>query len=179
MYKIIFRSIFYPFFLIFIGISVGFIVNAEWLGYKSVLVNRSIDNIFFPIEFTPAVEANVKKIGASKICAELGFPKDFEILGDVVYYNDEFYWCKYKYRDKNNVLRFGESTTRVRWKTWEYNYGSSNEVIDTEEKARESIEKLKNWHSKIREAIKKADKKEQDLIKEENLSNHNNKQLST
>lgn len=170
MYKIIFRSIFYHWLILFIGISIGFITNAEWLGYKSVIIEKSISNIFFPIEFTQEIEDRVKSIGASKIFTELGYPNDFEILGDVVYYNDEFYWCKYKIRDQNNELKFGEATTRVRWKTWEYNYGSDSDVIDTEAKALESINKLNNWHSKIREALKKADQREQELLKQESLS---------
>jgi hypothetical protein len=170
MYKIIFRSIFYPWLILLIGISIGFITNAEWLGYKSVIIEQSISNIFFPIEFTQEIEEKVKGIGASKIFTQLGYPNNFEILGDMVYYNDEFYWCKYKYRDKNNRLKFGESTTRVKWKTWEYNYGSKSEVIDTEQKAQDAMNKLNNWHSKIREAIKKADQREQELLKQEAVS---------
>lgn len=171
MYKIIFRSIFYHWLILLIGISIGFITNAEWIGYKSVLIERSISNIFYPIEFTKEIEDRVKGIGASKIFTELGYPNDFEVLGDVVYYNDEFYWCKYKYRDKNNRLKFGESTTRVRWKTWEYNYGSEKEVVDTEDKLKESVKKLNEWHSKIREAIKQADEKEKELLRQEALPN--------
>lgn len=169
MYKIIFRSIFYQWLLLFIGISIGFIANAEWLGYKSVLIERSISNIFFPTEFTPEVEKKVKEIGSAKICTKLGFPTDFEVLGEVVYYNDEFYWCRYKFRDSKNRLKFGESTTRVRWKTWEYNYGSEKDVIDTEEKALNAMKKLEDWHSKIRQAIKEADQKEKELIEKELL----------
>lgn len=171
MYKIIFRSIFYQWFLLFIGISIGFIANAEWLGYKSVLIERSISNIFFPIEFTPEVEANVKNIGADKIYAELDYPNEFEILGDVVYYNDEFYWCKYKFRDDKGKLQFGEATTRVRWKTWEYNYGSPDDVVDSTEKANALMQNLETWHSKIREAIKQADEKEKELLRQEGLPN--------
>lgn len=171
MYKIIIRTIFYQWLVLCIGISIGFIGNAEWLGYKSVLIERSIDNIFFPIEFTSEVEKKVQQIGASKIFTELGYPDEFEILGEVVYYNDEFYWCKYKYRDINKKLIFGESTTRVRWKTWEYNYGSEKEVIDTPEKIKESITRLELWHSKIRSAIKQADEKEKHLIEKESIKN--------
>lgn len=160
MYKIIFRSIFYQWFILFIGISIGFITNAEWLGYKSILIERSISNIFFPIEFTQEVEDNVKKLGADKIYAELDYPNEFEILGDVVYYNDEFYWCKYKLRNKEGKLQFGEATTRIRWKTWEYYYTSPNDVIDNADKSDENMQRLELWHSKIRKTIKEADEKE-------------------
>lgn len=171
MYKVIIRTIFYHWLILCAGISIGFVANAEWIGYKSVLIERSIDNIFFPIEFTTEVEKKVQAIGASKIYTELGYPNEFEVLGEVVYYNDEFYWCKYKYRDADDKLIFGESTTRVKWKTWEYNYGSANEVIDTPQKAKESMDRLELWHSKIREAIKQADAKEQELLEQEASKN--------
>ena len=173
MYKVIIRTIFYHWLILCAGISIGFMGNAEWVGYKSVLIKRSIDNIFFPIEFTSEIEKKVQNIGSKKIYIELGYPNEFEILGEVVYYNDEFYWCKYKYRDIHNKLIFGESTTRVRWKTWEYNYSSNNEVIDTPEKARNSIKKLQLWHSKIIKAIQQADSKEKELLEQEKLKNKN------
>jgi hypothetical protein len=171
MYKIIFRSIFYQWLILFIGISIGFILNAEWLGYKSVLIERSIGNIFFPIEFTDDMENKVKEIGASKIYASLNYPNEFEILGDVVYYNDEFYWCKYKFRDDKGKLQFGEETTRVRWKTWEYNYGSPDDVVDSTEKANQLIQDLEIWHSKIRDSIKKAEENEKFWIDKEKTKN--------
>lgn len=170
MYKIIIRSLFYNWLLLFVGLSMGFVLNAEWLGYKSVLIERSINNIFFPIECTPEMESKIKAIGAERIYISLGRPDSFEILGDVVYYNDEFYWCRYKYRDNKGNLEFGESTTRVRWKTWEYYYGSETEIIKNEEKNLSASKKLEEWHSKIREAIKQADKREEELLRQENLS---------
>ena len=173
MYKIIARSIFYHWLLLIIGLSVGFTLNAEWLGYKSVLIERSINHIFFPIDFTPEMESKIKNMGAKKVYESLGCPNDFEILGDVVYYNDEFYWCRYKYRDKQNNLQFGETTNRVRWKTWEYYYGSQKEVIDDQEKALLAKQKLEEWYSKIMEAIQKANQKEQ-ILKHQELLRENN-----
>jgi hypothetical protein len=171
MYKIIVRTLFYHWLLLCFGISIGFVVNAEWLGYKSVIIERSINNIFFPIEFSEDVENKVKQIGSSKIFTKLGSPSDFEILGEVVYYNDEFYWCKYKFRDSSGQLNFGEATTRVRWKTWEYNYSSEKELIDDEDKAAESIKRFEAWQSKIRDAIKQAEEKEKALREAEKVNN--------
>lgn len=171
MYKIIIRTLFYHWLLLCTGISIGFIVNAEWLGYKSAIIERSISNIFFPIEFSEEIEKQVKSAGSAKIFAELDYPSEFEVLGEVVYYNEEFYWCKYKFRDDSGVLNFGESTTRVRWKTWEYNYGSEKEIIDTEDKAAESIKRFEAWQSKIRNAIKQAEEKEHTLKEQEKKRN--------
>jgi hypothetical protein len=171
MYKIIFRTLFYHWLILSTGISIGFIVNAEWLGYKSVIIERSISNIFFPIEFTEDIEEKIKNQAAEKVFHELGEPKEFQILGQVVYYNDEFYWCKYAFRDNDDQLQFGETTTRIRWKTWEYNYGSEKEVIDTPEKILESNKKFNQWHLKIRQAIKDADEKEKRLLEQEIINN--------
>ena len=45
---------------------------------------RSINHIFFPIEYNPQIEAYVKEMGRQKIWTELGEPSDFQILEDVV-----------------------------------------------------------------------------------------------
>ena len=79
------RTLFYQFFLLFIGISIGFICNAEWMGWKSSLVERSVQNIFFPIEFDENVCKNVKGLGAFRIWAELGRPKNFKIIAFRLY----------------------------------------------------------------------------------------------
>lgn len=162
--KTILRTIFYQFLLLFVGLSLGFIANAEWVGFKSVLLERSLNNIFFQVEFTEDLEERVKSMGATRAWAELNYPSEFEILGDVVYYNDEFYWCKYKYRNAAKELVFGEYTTRIRWKTWEYNYGSPDEVIDTTEKANKVMDRLNAWHLKIKNSIKQADDREKEIL---------------
>ena len=46
MYKVIIRTIFYHWLILCAGISIGFIANAEWLGYKSVLIERSMITFF-------------------------------------------------------------------------------------------------------------------------------------
>jgi hypothetical protein len=169
MQKIIIRTLLYHWLFLIVGLSVGFIINAEWLGYKSLLIERSINNIFFQESLTPDLEKKIKEKALIKIYTSLGYPAEFEILGEVIYYNDEFYWCKYKFRDKNDKLVFGERTTRVRWKTWEYYYGSDKEKLDTNEKNSSASKKLEEWHLKIRDSIREADRKEMELLRQESL----------
>lgn len=163
------RTLFYQFFLVFVGISVGFIVNSEWVGYKSALVSKSVANIFFPLEFTPQMEANLRALGAQRVWAENGSPADFQVLGDVVYANDEFYWCRFAYRDSNGELKFDEDTVRMRWKTWEYGFHNPTvlDPIDTKEEVDAEVARLEAWQKKIREAIRKADEKQKELLEQE------------
>lgn len=121
MYKIILRSIFYHWFVLFVGVSIGFIGNSEWVGEKYVLVERSVRNIFFPIQYDENVEFYVKETGKLKLWSSLGCPSDLKILDDVVK-GEEFYWAMYTYTNKDGKLVKDISCQRVRWKTWEYYY---------------------------------------------------------
>jgi hypothetical protein len=122
MHKIVIRSIFYHWLFLFTGIAIGFICNSEYVGEKAVVIERSINNIFFPIQYNEQIENYVKLMGKQKIWTELGHPVDFQILEDVVK-AEEYYWAIVKYTD----LKSGEQvktviSTKIRWRPWEYNY---------------------------------------------------------
>lgn len=122
MIKVIMRSILYPWFILFVGVCVGFICNSEYVGQKAVIIERSINNIFFPIEYNEQIENYVKAMGKQRIWTELEYPHDFEILEDVVK-GEEYYWAIAKYTD----VKTGKEvktvvSTKIRWKPWEYNY---------------------------------------------------------
>lgn len=119
--KIIFRTIFYQIFILFIGISIGFITNAEWVGWKSNIIKKSFNNIFFPLEFNEQTCQNIKNLGAMKLWAMNGQPKNFEILEDGLL-GEEFYIAKIKFKDDKEKFVEKIESTRVRWKTWEYYY---------------------------------------------------------
>ena len=121
MYKIVLRSIFYHWFALFIGISIGFIANSEWVGDKYAIVERSVRNIFFPIQYDENIEAFVKQAGKVRLWSSLGCPEDFVVLDDLVK-GEEFYWALYKYKDKNGKEVKDVGSIRVKWKTWEYYY---------------------------------------------------------
>lgn len=121
MIKTVLRTIFYQFFILFIGIFIGFITNAEWVGWKSELVNKSVKNIFFPTEFDKKTLEQIKNWGRFRIWAFNDRPENFTIIEDGLL-AEEFYIVKFTYTDnKGNVIEKID-TTRVRWKTWEYYY---------------------------------------------------------
>ena len=113
------RTLFYQFFLLFIGISIGFICNAEWVGWKSEIVSKSVKNIFFPTEFNEKTCEQVKNWGQFRVWAFNNRPKDFKIVEDGLL-AEEFYIAKFTYTDNNGKTVEKIDTTRVRWKTWEY-----------------------------------------------------------
>ena len=117
--KTMFRTLFYQYFLLFIGISIGFICNAEWVGWKSNLVERSFYNIFFPVEFGEEMCAKIKNWGAFRIWAFNDKPSNFKVIEDGLL-GEEFYIAKLQYTDKNGNTIEKIDSTRVRWKTWEY-----------------------------------------------------------
>ena len=80
MHRIIIRSIFYHWLFLFAGIAIGFICNSEYVGEKAVIIERSINHIFFPIEYNPQIEAYVKEMGRQKIWTELGSHQIFKFL---------------------------------------------------------------------------------------------------
>lgn len=164
----VFRTLFYQFFLIFIGLSIGFIVNAEWFGVKSLLINKSVQNIFFPLDYEndPHLQKFINGWGSYKIYMQLQCPPEFEIIDENVYYNEELYWCKYKYLDKDGLIKIDEATTRVRWKTWEYYY--DYKVLDTPEKIKKQIEQDKKTIEQRRRQIEKALDKEKEILKNQN-----------
>lgn len=123
--KIFLRTIFYQFFLLFVGGTIGFIANAEYIGWKSVIVERSLQNIFAPIEYDEEVEQFVLDIGYLRLCTALnGHPYDgtgITILDEFVW-NEEVYIARYEYQPADGKKIVQDYSTRVRWKSWEYYY---------------------------------------------------------
>ena len=129
MYKIIIRSIFYHWFAVFVGISIGFIANSDWVGTKAAIVERSIRNIFFPIKYNAEVEAFIKQAGATRLWSSVGCPEEFTIVDDIVK-GEEFYWAVYTYKDKSGKIAKDIGSVRIKWKTWEYYY-KLDEIMDS------------------------------------------------
>jgi len=119
--KAVLRTLFYQYLLLFVGISVGFIANAEWVGWKTNLVQRSFYNIFFPVEFDDEVCTKIKSWGAFKVWALNGHPQGFKVLEDGLL-AEEFYIVKFEYVNRNGDTVQKIDTARIRWKTWEYYY---------------------------------------------------------
>lgn len=128
MHKIVIRSIFYHWLFLFTGVAIGFICNSEYVGEKAVIIERSINNIFFPIKYNTDIENWVKNTGRMRLWANLDCPEHFEIIDELVK-GEEYYWAIYKMKDKQGKEIKDIGSIKVKWKTWEYHY-KLNEIID-------------------------------------------------
>jgi len=130
MIKIILRSVFYPFFVLFVGITIGFIANAEWSGRKYIMIEKSINNIFFPVnKYNKNVEEYVRYMGGLKLMSNHDYPKDFIILDDAII-DEEFYVAIIKFTDiETGELIEKREGVRVRWRPWEYYYQEEERSI--------------------------------------------------
>ncbi len=137
-FKTVFRTLFYQFLILFAGISIGFISNPEWLGWKSGIIAQSFQNIFFPVKFDSDVCANLKSWGRFKLYVKNNQPKEFEVIEEALL-GEEIYVLKYSYVDENNKKQTNIDSIRLRWKPWEYYYELS--PIQTDEDIIEYIEK--------------------------------------
>lgn len=135
--RVVFRTLFYQFFLLSVGLAIGFIINAEYVGWKAHLVNRSIKNIFYPVEMDDELCRNIKQFAAHRIWCEIGQPKNFIIIEEGLA-AEEFYIAKVSYLNENNREVIDILSTRVRWKPWEYYY--TDPTPWTEEQAWDYIE---------------------------------------
>lgn len=125
IFKIIARTLFYQLLFICIVSSSLFILNPSWFGKKYVLIERSMYNIFFPVEYNEDVEDYVRFMGSLRIWTELNYPAGFKVLEDRII-NKEFYKAIVSYIDSDGKEHQEFKMTRVRWQTWEYHYDEEN-----------------------------------------------------
>lgn len=117
--KTIIRTLLYQYLLLFAGLSIGFILNAEYIGWKSMVISRSINNIFFQPEYDAVVVKNLKNWGAFCLWSFRDRPEDFEIIEDAIL-AEEWYWAKFSYTGTDGKKHIDIDSTRIRWKPWEY-----------------------------------------------------------
>ena len=130
------RTLFYQFFLLFVGLSVGFLLNVEYVGWKYPIVHNSIYNTFFPIDFEDeGVLEYLYNQGQFKIWSFNNHPQDFEVIEEAMM-AEEWYWVKYSYTDKKGKTRVAIDHTRIRWKPWEYYYDDEAMTPMTDEEMR-------------------------------------------
>ena len=139
--KTVIRTLFYQFLLLFTGISIGFIINAEYVGWKYPIIQTSFYNTFYPIDFED--EGVLKWLyghGRLKIFGVIGKYKDVEIIEEAMA-AEEWYWVKFSYVDQNGNRRTKIDHIRVRWKPWEYYYEDEAMNPMADEELREYIDK--------------------------------------
>ena len=137
--KCVFRTLFYQLLLLFIGGSIGFISNAEWVGWKYPVVSNSISNIFFPIDFEdPGVLQWLYGNGRLKVFGLMGKYRDLEVIEEAML-AEEWYWVKFSYTDDNGNTKTDIQSVRIRWKPWEYYYDDKARIPMDEEAMRKYI----------------------------------------
>lgn len=138
--KCVLRTLFYQFLLLFVGASIGFICNAEWVGWKYPVVTRSISNTFFPIDFEdPGVLQMLYGHGRLKIFGVMnnGY-RNVEVIEEAML-AEEWYWVKFSYTDNDGKTITDIQHVRIRWKPWEYYFNNDIDAMD-EEAMRKYIE---------------------------------------
>ena len=124
VHRTIIRTLFYQYFILFVGIAAGFIANAEYVGWKSVIAVRSFNNIFYPIKYDENVEKFVIGLGRARLATTL-FGHPYVDLTDIIteerVWGEEYYDALYRVPDaEEETIELYQ--TRVRWKPWEYYY---------------------------------------------------------
>ena len=142
--KTVIRTLLYQYLALFIGISVGFMLNPNYWGNRAPIIERSVKHIFYPIEYNEDVEEFILDVGRKRLFYESvtehgNLPKLFEIVKDSEYIEgEEWYHCQYQYVDENGTLDIHKYRTRIKWKPWELYFPSAKD----EEEIQEMVDNL-------------------------------------
>ena len=138
--KCILRTLFYQFLVLFVGASIGFICNAEYVGWKFPVVERSIYNTFFPIDFNDeGVLEWLYSLGRLKVFGMMGKYQNIEVIEEAMA-AEEWYWVKFSYTDQNGERKTKIDHVRVRWKPWEYYYEDEAMVPVSDESMKDYLQ---------------------------------------
>ena len=120
-------------FFIFVAFSVGFLLNAEYVGWKSHIVLNSYNNIFNPVDFEdPGVLQWLYGNGRLKVFGMIGKYKDVEVIEEAML-AEEWYWVKFSHTNDKGNTEIDIQHIRVRWKPWEYYYEDEAMIPMTQE----------------------------------------------
>jgi hypothetical protein len=143
--KTVVRTLLYQFLFLFAGLSIGFIAHANYWGNRAPIIERSVQHIFFPIEYNKYVEDFIIDTGRKRLFFETIYefnnqlPELFEIVkGSEYIEGEEWYCCEYQYVDEDGNLDVYEYRTRIKWKPWELYYPSA----DDEKKIQEELDNM-------------------------------------
>ena len=127
VYKTIVRTITYQFLLIFIGLSIGFLISPVYWGNRASIITRSIENIFYPLEYSEELELYLMDFGKSRLWVVLDCPEALTCYNSKIV-NEEWYETDYSFEDKEKKIIEGHYRTRIRWKSWEFYYPSPEDL---------------------------------------------------
>jgi hypothetical protein len=142
--KTVARTLTYQSLALFTFLSVIFIMQPRYWGNRAPVIERSVNHIFYPVEYSESVEEYLLDIGRKRLFYEFvtdngSLPELFEIIKDSEYIEgEEWYHCEYQYVDKNGVLDIHKYRTRIKWKPWELYFPSPKD----EEKIQEKVDNL-------------------------------------
>lgn len=159
--KTVCRTLFYQYLLLFVGCALGFIFNAEYVGWKSLLVQQSAEHIFFPTRYDEKIEQALIQIGRMRLnvlCNQHPFDdSNIEIVRDFIW-GEEVYHALYRHTAGDQPAELFEFKTRIYWKPWEYYFefhpstGADFDTITREAPKPPAAEKRhKDHHSQHRD----------------------------
>jgi len=130
-WRVIARTIFYQFLILFVGVSIGFLIRPEYWGNRAPVIEQSVKHIFFPIEYNEKVESFLIDVGRARLRGQTlarfnnQIPKLYEIIkGSERIQDEERYHCEFQYLDSTGEIQIEKFTTRIKWKPWEWYYPS-------------------------------------------------------
>ncbi len=148
------RTLFYQVFVFMCLCVFSFTAAPGWWGVKAMVAEMSIRNIFFPVSFEEACP-KLKQYAEWRMAAIHDYPDDFKVI-EHAFLAEEFYWCKYQYKDKKGNKIVEIDHFRVRWKPWEYyyEYHTLEDSIDNYDDLMESFDNISTEESRKAWAIR-------------------------
>ena len=124
--KTIIRTLIYQYLGLLVGLSIGFICAPNYWGVRVPVFERSIRNIFYPIEFNNQVEDFLIDVGRGRLWSELDDPKNLKFYNSEII-GQEWFETDYSYTNSDGVSIEDHYRTRINWKPWEQYYPLTNE----------------------------------------------------
>ena len=148
------RTLFYQVFVFLCLCVFSFTAAPGWWGVKAMVAEMSIRNIFFPVSFEEACP-KLKQYAEWRMEAIHDYPADFKVI-EHGFLAEEFYWCKYQYKDKKGNKIVEIDHFRVRWKPWEYyyEYHKLEDAVEDYDDLMESFDNISTEESRKAWAIR-------------------------
>jgi hypothetical protein len=125
--KTVLRTLVYQFLILFTGLSIGFITHANYWGNRAPLIEKSVKNIFYPVEYNKEVKEFLTNVGKSRIFFSLPPGSSDLIIIEDRMISDEQYMADYEYVLNGEKIVVNGYVTKINWKPWEYDYPNPEE----------------------------------------------------
>jgi len=127
--KIFFRTVVWRLLVISSAITVGFAINAEFVGWKSTATERFFNEKLFSIEYNAQVESFCKTLGRKKLIAELGNPppSNLQIIKEEITEQSK-YTALFKLTTPDGQQVVALYQAKVKWKPSDYDYSEPKDL---------------------------------------------------